>query len=279
MRASGTERRGVVVLGAGGQVGRELVALGATGLARADGDLADEASALAALDARAPDVVINCAAYTGVDQAEREPEAAFRMNAEFPGWLGQWCARRGVGLVHVSTDYVFDGTKDGEYVEDDPVAPLGVYGTSKEAGEQAVRASGASHAIVRTSWVVGRYGNNFVRTIARLARERDLLRVVADQYGRPTPSKPLAAALLALAQRDLQSRTYHFAGDPVATWWDVARFVAPPSVDVRPIATEDWPTAAKRPLNSALDCTRWLTEIGIALPDWRAGVREILEER
>lgn len=275
----------LVVLGAAGQVGRELMAwappLGVTvvGIDREEADLADPVALRRVLDRLAPDAVVNLAAFTAVDAAEAEREAAFRMNGEVPGEIARWCRGR-ARLVHVSTDYVFDGAKQGAWVEDDPVGPLGVYGASKAAGEAAVRESGADHVIVRTSWVVGRYGNNFVRTIDRLASERDTLRVVSDQFGRPTPAAPLAAALGAIACRldALPHQTYHFAGDPVTTWFELATAVAGARATVLPIATRDWPTPARRPANSALDCGRWLREVGIPLPDWRLGVREILRE-
>ncbi|MBA2319867.1 MAG: dTDP-4-dehydrorhamnose reductase, partial [Deltaproteobacteria bacterium] len=236
----------------------------------------DQEGTLAALDQLRPTVVINAAAYTAVDRAESEPALAYGVNA--PAALVGWCAERNARLIHVSTDYIFDGTKDAPYVEDDPPAPLGVYGASKLAGERMIRASGVRHVIVRTSWVVGRHGSNFVKTIARLAGERDVLRVVADQRGRPTPARRLAEALLGLADHPAEG-TFHFAGDPPVSWWDVARYVAPPGVDVVPITTAEYPTPAKRPANSVLDCSRWLAEVGIPLPDWREGVREILESR
>jgi dTDP-4-dehydrorhamnose reductase len=271
----------VLVLGAGGQVGRELMALPGpkVGLGRVEADLADPTSLSAALERVAPDLVINAAAYTAVDRAESEPALAFRVNGEAPGEIARWCARRGAGLVHVSTDYVFDGAKPEAWVEDDPVAPLGVYGASKAAGEAGVIAAGGRAVIVRTSWVFGRYGQNFVRTIDRLAGERDQLKVVADQHGRPTGARPLAAALWAVGQRldALPSRMYHFAGDPVASWFELAREVAGHRAVVAPIGTADWPTPARRPANSALDCSRWLREVGIPLPDWRSDVREILQ--
>jgi dTDP-4-dehydrorhamnose reductase len=267
----------LVALGAGGQVGRELTALGVLGLDRSQADLGDPT----VLEAVRPDVVINAAAYTAVDRAEAEPEAAFRANATGVGHLARWCAARGVGLVHVSTDYVFDGQKAGEYGEDDPTAPLGVYGASKLAGEVAIRESGARHAIVRTSWVVGRHGANFVKTIARISAERQEIRVVADQRGRPTPAADLAAALVRVAQTDFAAETLHFAGNPVCTWHDLASHVVGVlgrECRVIPIATAEYPTAARRPANSALDCGRWIARFG-ALPDWRAGVRAILEAR
>lgn len=285
----------VVVLGAGGQVGRELVErvpwpadTEVVGLGRAELDVRDAAGVGRMLDGR-PDLVVNCAAYTAVDRAESEPDLAWAVNAEAVAGLARAAADRAVGLVHLSTDYVFDGTSARAYTEEDPVAPLGVYGASKEAGERAIRDAGGRHWIVRTSWVVGVYGANFVKTIARLAAERDGLRVVGDQRGKPTCARDLAAALALASARlvdgAVPAGTYHLAGSPACTWHDLAERVVdrqaaytgrrPP---VAAITTAEWPSPAKRPARSVLDCTRWTTVTGIPAPDWRPGVDAIVSE-
>lgn len=285
----------VVVLGAGGQVGRELATrviwpAGAdiVGLARADLDICDTAGIERMLDGR-PDLVVNCAAYTAVDRAESEPELAFAVNASAVGALARAAAKRKIPLVHLSTDYVFDGTSARAYTEDDPVAPLGVYGASKEAGEREIRAAGGRHWILRTSWVVGVYGANFVKTIVRLAAERDGLRVVGDQHGKPTCARELAAAIAVAARPmlagDMPLGTYHLAGSPACTWYDLAVRVVdqqaaytgrrPP---VTAITTAEWPSPAQRPARSVLDCTKWSTATGLPAPDWRPGVDAIVRE-
>ncbi len=286
----------VVVLGAGGQVGRELVGgvawpggLDVVGLDRASLDLSDAPAVAARLAALRPALVVNAAAYTAVDRAESEPAAAYRVNGAAVAQLARTCADLDAGLVHLSTDYVFDGTGDRPWREDDPTNPLGVYGASKLAGEEGVRAVGGRSWLVRTAWVVGVHGANFVKTIDRAARERDRLRVVADQRGCPTPARDLAAALAAAAPAMCSGAvppgTYHLAGAPVATWHELATFVVErqarhtgkrPPID--PIATADWPTPARRPANSALDCAKWEAATGQTRPDWRAGVAAIVDE-
>ena len=209
-------------------------------------------------------MVINASAYTKVDRAETDEEAAFRANATGPEILAKACAAAGLPLIHVSTDYVFDGTKSGAYRESDPVAPLGVYGRSKSAGEEAIRRHLPQHVIVRTSWVYGIYGANFLKTILRLAGERDELRIVADQSGCPTSTADLAQALLAVAQALGEGRavsgTYHLAGTGVTTWHGFASRIVEAqrpftgrSPSVVPIRTEEYPTPAQRPANSELD--------------------------
>jgi dTDP-4-dehydrorhamnose reductase len=286
----------VLVTGAGGQLGRELAAgapwpdgWSVVGLDRAGLDVEDAAAVDARLDALRPALVVNAAAWTAVDKAESEPARAFAANATAVGHLARACAARGVGLVSLSTDYVFDGSKDGAWTEDDPVAPLGVYGASKRAGEEAILAAGGAHWVVRTSWVVGVHGANFVKTIDRAARERERLRVVADQRGCPTPARDLAAALATAAPGMLAgavpSGVYHLAGAPVTTWHALAAFVVErqarhtgrrPPVDA--ITTADWPTPARRPANSALDCAKWERATGQRRPDWEAGVAAIVDE-
>ncbi len=284
----------VVVLG-GGQLACELERaewpelLRPKLLTRAEVDITQRSAVEHAL-ANAS-LVINAAAYTAVDKAEVEQELAYRVNAEAPGTLAEVCARVGAPLLHISTDYVFDGTKSTAYVEDDPTAPLGVYGASKLRGEQLVRAKLDQHWIVRTSWVVSAFGNNFVKTMLRLASQRGRLRVVADQFGRPTPTKILASALVSMATRYLSGGpsvpwgTYHCAGAGRATWHELASKVVElqalytncrPPVDA--ISTADYPTSAKRPANSELDTTKLERALGEAMAPWQAGVEDIISE-
>ncbi|MEO1632504.1 MAG: dTDP-4-dehydrorhamnose reductase, partial [Bacteroidota bacterium] len=218
----------VLIPGANGQVGRELVAraaqhdIEAMGLTRADLDLNDAKAVRAVVQAHQPDAVVNAAAYTAVDRAESEPDLAFAVNRDGPAALAAACADLGIPLVHFSTDYVFDGAKPEPYVEGDPAAPLGVYGQSKWEGEEAVRAALDRHLILRVSWVFSRHGGNFVKTMLRLGREREALRIVADQHGGPTPASAIAdAALVTLRQaseRNDDWGTYHFCGAPFTTW-------------------------------------------------------------
>ncbi len=253
-------------------------------------DLTDAASVRALVEAERPAVIVNAAAYTAVDRAESEPEAAYGLNRDGPAHLAAAAAAMGVPLIHVSTDYVFDGAKAGPYLEDDPVAPLNVYGASKAAGERAVRAGLEAHVIVRTSWVHARSGGNFVRTMLRLGRERSELAVVEDQIGRPTYAPDLAAALVTVALSLAAGRrdgfgTFHLSGGGEATsWYGFARAIftaeaarGGPTPRLRPIATADYPTPARRPANSVLDTTRIGRVYGIALRPWPAALDAALE--
>lgn len=289
----------VAITGANGQVGHELVRRAGMGVvpvpfARTDLDIGDPAAVRSVLGAAAVDLVVNAAAYTAVDKAESEPDLAARVNAEGPRNLAAFCAERGIPLIHISTDYVFDGTGSGPYPEDAPVAPLGVYGRTKREGEEAIAGTLPEHVILRTSWVFGAHGANFVRTMMRLGAERPRLRVVADQTGGPTPAAAIADAIWTIAGRlPADGRAWgvhHFSGAPATTWHGlaVATLAAveglggPKAVPVDAIATSDYPTPARRPANSALDCGRISRTFGIAQPDWRAGlldvVREIMEQ-
>lgn len=287
----------LLLLGGNGQVGRELrrvlPALGDVVVGTRDGADADVVvdldapEALAGLVHRiAPDVVVNAAAHTAVDRAESEPAAAFRANAEAPSALARGCAESGALLVHYSTDYVFDGSGVRPYREDDATAPLGVYGASKLAGEDAIRASGVRHAILRTSWVYATHGRNFLHTMLRLAAERDELRVVADQIGAPTPAAWIAEATGQLLQRGVvASGTWHLVAAGETSWHGFAEAIMdealaagllPRRPRVLPIATVDYPTPARRPGYSVLDTTRLQRDFGIVPPDWRSGLRETL---
>lgn len=233
-------------------------------------------------DAR-PDVVINTAAYTAVDKAETDVEAAFALNRDGAARLAEAAAQRGVPLIHLSTDYVFDGFKPAPYVESDPTAPRSVYGRSKREGELAVIAANPRHLIVRTAWVHSPFGQNFVRTMLRFAGERPVVRVVADQVGSPTSAEHLAAILLDLAARlasgEERYGILHAAGRGEASWAELAREVfrqsralGGPSAEVEPISTAEYPTKAERPRNSRLATGRLETEHGLTLPEWREGV-------
>lgn len=285
----------LLVLGAGGQVGRELcrlvwpagVALAA--FDRAGLDITRREAVFAAVARERPDLVINAAAYTAVDRAETERDAAWAGNCIGPANLAAACHDARVPLVHISTDYVFDGSKSGPYREDDPVAPLGVYGASKEAGERAVREELARHVILRTAWVYSAHGSNFVKTMLRLGAERPVLRVVADQTGSPTSAADIAAAIRSIVQQVAAGNTswgtYHFTGGGAVTWHGFAEVIFQlaaqwrgPQPLVEAITTAEYPTPARRPANSVLDCTRIGAAFGIVPRPWRAALAEVIRE-
>jgi len=229
--------------------------------------------------------IIIAAAYTAVDKAETEEDLALAVNATTPGAIARAAAARGIPLVHVSTDYVFDGTGAHPFAVDAPTGPLGAYGRTKLAGEIAVRDAGGVHAILRTSWVVSAHGRNFVKTMLRLGAERDRLTVVADQVGGPTPAAALADACLAVAARLSRdpsvTGTYHVTGGPDVSWADFARAIFRLSgitCDVADIPSAEYPTPARRPLNSRLDNSLTEAVFGLPRPDWRAGLRDILQD-
>ncbi|HEY8565570.1 MAG TPA: dTDP-4-dehydrorhamnose reductase [Beijerinckiaceae bacterium] len=276
----------ITVLGANGQVGRSLVeAATARGIpvravTRDACDVTDPA-ALARVTEGAS-LLVNCTAYTAVDKAESEAELAFAVNATAPEQMARVCAAQGVPLVHISTDYVFDGSGDRPWREDDLTAPLGVYGRSKLAGETAVAEQLDRHVILRTSWVFSAYGANFVKTMRRLGATRPELTVVDDQRGGPTAAADIAAAILTIAERLRDGSTawgtYHFSGAPATTWCGFAKAILADvqSVTVRPIPTSAYPTPAQRPLNSVLDCTKIERAFGIPQPDWRPALEAVL---
>jgi dTDP-4-dehydrorhamnose reductase len=285
----------LLMLGAGGQVGRELCRLAwPAGCELAafghDGvDITQREAVFAAVARERPDIVINAAAYTAVDRAETEREAAWAGNCAGPANLAAACCVAGIPLIHISTDYVFDGSKTGPYREDDPVKPLGVYGESKEAGERAVREALTRHVILRTAWVYSAHGNNFVKTMLRLAGDRPVLRVVADQIGSPTSAADIAAAIGTIVQRlgagNTDWGTYHFAGARAVTWHGFAEAIfelaapwrgPPPTVEA--ITTADYPTPARRPANSVLDCTRIGEAFGILPRPWREALADVIGE-
>jgi dTDP-4-dehydrorhamnose reductase len=286
----------ILVLGASGQLGGALMRAdwpaGVTvrGLARPAFDIADPADILP--KTALPDLVINAAAYTAVDRAESEPDLARAVNADGPGRLAAALAVHGAPLIHVSTDYVFDGTKPEPYGEDDPVAPQNVYGAGKAAGEAAVRVANPRHLILRTSWVYSAGGANFVKTMRRLGRERAELGVVADQHGAPTAADDLAAVIVALALATADRRqadekglwgTFHVTGSGETTWFGFAERIFDHMARVegrrpvlRPLTTADYPTPARRPTNSRLDCARLRAVFGLVTPPWTESLERVL---
>lgn len=285
----------LLIAGWQGQLARALVELApsaadidALAVGRPALDLCEPASIARAMTDFQPDVIINTAAYTAVDKAESEPEAAFALNRDGARMLAEEAAKRGAAIIHVSTDYVFDGTKPQPYVETDPTAPLNIYGRSKLEGEQAVAAANPRHVIVRTSWVHSATGQNFVKTMLRLAGERPRLNVVDDQVGSPTYAPHLAIAILSIARQvsgcgtgDQRWGYYHAAGTGAVSWCGLAREAlriaasqGAPSVPVDPIPTSAYPTPARRPMNSRLDCGKLEQAFSIRLPDWQQGVAE-----
>lgn len=283
----------ILLTGSAGQLGRELVrSLACLGEVvacdRRALDLGDADALRSVLRATKPSVVVNAAGYTAIDRAESEPAAAAAVNGLAPGILAEEAKRCGALLVHYSTDYVFDGAKGAPYTEDDAPAPLSAYGRSKLAGERAIAAVAGRHLILRTGWVFGLHGANFIKTILRLARERDELRVVADQRGAPTWTRHLAdATALLLARRDAAEGLFHVAAAGEATWHGYAEAIVATAAaaglierapHVLPIATADYPLPARRPADSRLDCRRLARDCGIALPDWRTGLADCLAD-
>ncbi|MCU1760422.1 dTDP-4-dehydrorhamnose reductase [Pseudomonas sp. 14P_8.1_Bac3] len=235
-----------------------------------------------------PDLIINAAAYTAVDQAESEPDVAFAINATAPGILAEEALVLGIPLIHYSTDYVFDGSINAPYTEDDTPNPLGVYGQSKLAGEQAITAVQGQHLILRTSWVYSTHGRNFLLTMQRLLQEKPELRIVADQIGAPTWAGTIANSTLALIERWQTGQagdwgTYHLTAQGETSWFGFAQAIGEalkeqgkPCAQLLPIPSSDYPTPATRPLNSRLDCSRLLREWGVSQPDWQTALHECL---
>jgi len=293
----------VLVFGGNGQVGQELLRalapLGPVVATTRSGKLADGSdceiadfnapeSLPALLDRLQPSAVVNAAAYTAVDRAEQEPEAAFRANAQAPAVIARWCARHGVPMVHYSTDYVFKGDGATPYGEDDTTEPLGVYGSSKRDGEDAVRAAGGRHLIFRTAWVYASHGGNFLRTMLRVGAERDELRVVADQVGTPTPAALIADVTAQVLQHPGQlSGTWHLTASGQTSWHGFAEAIFAEAVAagvltkaprVQAISSDQYPTPAKRPAWSVLDNRKLQQDFGIVLPTWQAGLQRVMSE-
>lgn len=276
----------ILVFGQNGQVARELAHLApaAIFLNRAQADLSDPAACAAAIRTHAPSAVINAAAYTAVDRAEADEALATTINGDAPAAMAQTCATLGVPFVHLSTDYVFDGSGNTPFTPDHPTHPLSAYGRSKRAGELGVVAAGGPYAILRTSWVFSAQGSNFVKTMLRLGAERTSLTVVADQIGGPTPARAIAAACLTMAAqlRNTPQKTgiYHISGSPDTSWAEFARAImaeAGLACQVTDIRTSAYPTPAPRPLNSRLDCES-LSVFGLAQPDWRTALRDTIKD-
>jgi dTDP-4-dehydrorhamnose reductase len=287
----------VLVTGTNGQLARSLVErassrrhLELVALGRPSLDLAKKGSAASAIEGTRPDIVINAAAYTAVDQAEDEPQLALRINAEAAGELAAAAASIGAPIIQVSTDYVFDGRSKEPYREDSPTHPLGVYGATKLAGEDRVRAANPRHAIIRTAWVYSPFSKNFVRTIIEAARARDVLTVVDDQVGSPTSALDLAEGLIRIVETWKESpqlglgETFHLAGSGVASWFGVAEFIMSEchkhrldTAKVLPIGTADWPTKALRPINSVLDSRKFEGAFGFAMPAWRESMSAVVD--
>ena len=293
----------ILLLGKNGQVGwelqrslaplGELVALDRQGAPGLVGDVSDLEGLAATVRALRPQLIVNAAAHTAVDKAESEPDLARRLNAEAPAVLAREAAACGALLVHYSTDYVFDGSGERPWREDDATGPLGVYGRTKLEGEQAIAASGCRHLILRTSWVYAARGGNFAKTMLRLARERERLTVIDDQWGAPTGAELIAdvtaQAVAQLRQVPGKGGLYHLAAAGATTWFEYAKYVlaqaqrAQPAIEMKvtevtPIATRDYPTPARRPHNSRLDCTRLQAAFDLRLPPWQDGVRRMLAE-
>jgi dTDP-4-dehydrorhamnose reductase len=275
----------LLMFGQTGQVAHAVQAMapGVVALGRGAADLADPAACAAAIAAHRPDAVLNAAAWTAVDRAEAEEAAATIVNGDAPGAMARACAARGLPFLHISTDYVFDGSCDRPWREDDPVGPLGAYGRSKLAGERAVAAAGGHWAILRTSWVFSGHGANFLKTMLRLSETRDALSVVEDQIGGPTPADAIAAACLSMLDQMRADRAkggiHHFAGAPDTSWKGFAEAIfarAGRSVAVTGIPSSAYPTPARRPLNSRMDCTSLQAMFGINRPDWGAGIDRAL---
>lgn len=292
----------ILLTGANGQVGdalcRVLPAMATVQATTRDGRLPGHAIPCHALDlgvagavadvvqAIAPDVVVNAAAYTAVDKAESEPDLAMRINADAVAQLAQACARRDIPLLHYSTDYVFDGSANQPYRPDDPTAPLGVYGRSKLAGEQAIRASGAQHLILRTAWVYGLHGHNFLNTMLRLGAERDELRVVDDQIGCPTPAWLIAEVTAQILRHGIgDGGTEHLVSGGQTSWCGFAQAIMQRAVEtgrlanapqVHPLPTSDYPTPARRPAWSVLDTTGLCERYPVVLPDWEQALEQTL---
>ncbi|OZA20002.1 MAG: dTDP-4-dehydrorhamnose reductase [Rhodobacterales bacterium 17-64-5] len=276
----------VLVIGKTGQVAREIArwAPKARFLGREEADLADPKACARALRESGARLVINAAAYTAVDKAESEEALAYRINAEAPGAMARAAAETEAAFVQISTDYVFDGEGAAPFSPGDRTGPLGAYGRTKLAGEEEVRAAGGTHAILRTSWVFSAHGTNFLKAMLRLAETRNTLHVVADQVGGPTPAGAIAEACLAIGSQlvadPAKSGTYHFSGAPDVSWADFSREIfaqTRSSVAVADITTADYPTAARRPANSRLDCCMTETVFRIPRPDWRVGLEDVLK--
>lgn len=284
----------IIITGAAGQVGTELItqapeyAHEVIALPRAELDIADKNNVLAVVADRTPDIIINAGAYTAVDKAEDEKELAFRVNRDGSENLADACANLNIPLIHISTDYVFDGSKPSAYLETDPVKPVNAYGASKEAGETAIRNKLDKHIILRTSWVFSAHGGNFVKSMIRLANDRDELNIVSDQKGGPTAAADIAQTCLKIAASLSENPswgTYHYSGAPDTNWFEFAKEIINRSASlikkqpsVNPITTADYPTPAARPANSVMNCEKIKNTFGITQPSWKDSLDKVISQ-
>jgi len=288
----------ILVAGAQGQVGSELIreskklGISLHALSSRDLDITDSSAVESCIERLSPNLVINAAAYTAVDKAEEEIKTAFAVNCAGAEYLARSCATHNIPLLHISTDYIFDGSKKTAYTELDQASPLGVYGQSKWQGEEAVRNNLGQHIILRVAWVFGVHGNNFVKTMLRLGESHDKLRVVGDQKGGPTSAQSIAKTLLAFAQQYRESHalewgTYHYCGGPSVSWYDFAQEIFAQSfelglltnqIKVEAITTAEYPTPAQRPMNSVLNSEKLKLDYDINQPDWKLDLKQVLIE-
>lgn len=289
----------ILVIGSQGMLARDLLAridpgeFLSVGLDLPDIDITSFPALHSSVEAVSPHLIVNCAAYTAVDKAESEPEIAFAVNRDGCKNLADLCRHMCIPLIHISTDYVFDGGAARPYREDAPPNPLGVYGRSKLDGETAIRSRWPEHLIVRTAWLYGRHGNNFVKTMLRLGNERKEVRVVADQHGCPTWTGDLAVGLISMARKVLKQRsnvewgTYHLCGAGQTTWYEFAQCIMDEGrrfnlvtnvVRVTPIRTVEYPTPVQRPVWSVLDCQKLSSTFGISPRPWKMGLRDMMME-
>ncbi|MDH5369359.1 MAG: dTDP-4-dehydrorhamnose reductase [Gammaproteobacteria bacterium] len=288
----------VLITGAQGQIGKELthtaIAHGyeVYSVGREELDITKASNVDIFFNQYKPDIVINAAAYTTVDKAEEEQDIAYAINCDGTKNIAAACAEASIPLFHISTDYVFDGSKTEPYSEEDTISPLGIYGDSKWRGEEEIRKKLSSAIILRVAWVFGMHGNNFVKTMLRLGKDKNELNVVADQFGGPSPAKDIADTLIKLVtyyqkNNDLQWGTYHYCGSPKTSWYEFATEIFQQAneiglmkkkIKVNPIPTTEYPTPAKRPENSMLDCTKISNIYNIDMPDWRVELKNLLTE-
>ena len=286
-----------IISGAKGQVGWELTRKSRIGKIEIAGfshqmlDITDIRSIQNIVDKYRPDIFINAAAYTRVDQAESEPDMAFAVNRTGPANIAKVCKNSKIPLIHISTDYVFDGSDPIPYTEEHPVSPIGIYGKSKWEGEKIIRETISSHIIIRVSWVFGRHGNNFVKTMLGLGKTNNTIKIVDDQLGCPTPAHNIAAVIWKIVELIFDSKeqslwgTYHYCGEGETTWYGFAKEIftmAEPvlpyqSPEIIPVTTAEYPTLAKRPANSVLSCEKIKTRMGIRIKPWRSELYKVLE--
>ncbi|MDX2164825.1 MAG: dTDP-4-dehydrorhamnose reductase [Gammaproteobacteria bacterium] len=267
----------ILVTGAKGQVGSEIIKRLPNCVAydRDELDITDIKQIRNKIQEHMPNVVINCAAYTAVDKAESESDLAFLINKTGPENLAKVCEENKIFLMHLSTDYIFDGTKNAPYVETDQANPQSVYGESKWQGEEAVRKYCKNYLILRVSWVFGEYGHNFVKTMLRLAKEKTELKIVSDQVGCPTYAGDIADVLLSISKNP-KIGTYHYCGKPVTNWYEFAKVILKDKdINIIPIKTTDYPTLAKRPQNSVLNCDLFTRTFNIGLSEWQNGLKHV----